>query len=170
MRLWFWLSIYIALLWACTWVRPIAAEDTEIKILSRQTLTGNAADCLNMSLSADTRFAACRAAAESGGGDARRNLGSPQDYAEAVEWFRRAAEQGDTSAQLNLGSMYFRGEGVPQDYTMAHMWYNLAGTGVGGEYARELRDNVAAQMTPVQIAEAQRLAREWAAAHQAGAK
>lgn len=60
--------------------------------------------------------------------------------------------------------MYHRGDGVPQDYVLAHMWWNLAAA-QGVEDARGLRDNVAGMMTPSQIEEAQRLAREWSAAH-----
>ena len=39
---------------------------------------------------------------------------------------RRAAKQGEASAQYNLGLMYFRGEGVPQDYGAAFDWFQLA--------------------------------------------
>ena len=40
-----------------------------------------------------------------------------KDYKEAIKWFRLAAEQGHSSAQINLGSIYENGEGgVPQDY------------------------------------------------------
>jgi TPR repeat protein len=56
--------------------------------------------------------------------------------------------------------MYFQGQGVPQDYIIAHQWANLAAAR-GAENAVELRDGIAAKMTPAQIAEAQRLAREW---------
>ena len=52
--------------------------------------------------------------------------GVPQDYAEAVKWYRLAAEQGDALAQNNLGAMYDNGEGVPQDYAEAVKWYRLA--------------------------------------------
>ena len=41
--------------------------------------------------------------------------GVPQDKGEAVEYFRRAAEQGNATAQNNLGGMYLNGCGVPQD-------------------------------------------------------
>jgi len=37
--------------------------------------------------------------------------------------YRLAAEQGFADAQLNLGAMYGKGEGVPQDYVQAHMWF-----------------------------------------------
>ena len=52
--------------------------------------------------------------------------GVPQDYAEAVKWYRLAAEQGDAVAQYNLGVMYDNGQGVPQDYAEAVKWYRLA--------------------------------------------
>ena len=49
-----------------------------------------------------------------------------QDYAEAARWYRRAAEQGDAGAQLNLGVIYGKGHGVAQDYTEGGRWYRLA--------------------------------------------
>ena len=49
-----------------------------------------------------------------------------QDDKEAVKWFRMAAEQGITEAQLNLGYMYHKGEGVLQDYKEAVKWYRMA--------------------------------------------
>ena len=53
-------------------------------------------------------------------------LGVPQDAAEAVAWYRRAAEQGDATAQSNLGAMYAEGLGVPQDAAEAVAWYRRA--------------------------------------------
>ena len=118
-----------------------------------------------------------RRAAERGDADAQHLLGLmyangqgvPQDDAEAMTWYRRAAEQGHAAAQDNLGVMYANGQGVPQDYTLAHMWFNLAGAG-GLEEAAEARNDIAKDMTPAQIAEAQRMAREWMAAQGARAK
>ena len=52
--------------------------------------------------------------------------GVPQDYAAAVSWYRKAAEQGDADAQYNLGVMYDAGQGVPQDYAAAVSWYRKA--------------------------------------------
>jgi TPR repeat protein len=52
--------------------------------------------------------------------------GVPQDYKEAVMWWRLAAEQGIASAQTSLGIMYDNGQGVPQDYAQANKWYRLA--------------------------------------------
>jgi TPR repeat protein len=72
--------------------------------------------------------------AERGDASAQYNLGImydngygvPQDYAEAVRWYRLAAEQGYASAQFNLALMYRNGEGVPQDDAEAVRWYRLA--------------------------------------------
>ena len=55
-----------------------------------------------------------------------RGRGVPQDLNEAVEWFRRAADQRDAAAQFYLGVMYSEGQGVPQDYAEAVKWYRLA--------------------------------------------
>ncbi len=63
-------------------------------------------------------------------------------------------------AQFSLGVMYSKGQGVPQDYVQAHMWVNLAAA-QGLEAARNNRDLASKQMPPAQLAEAQRLAREW---------
>ena len=91
--------------------------------------------------------------------------GVPQDYDEAAKWYRKAAEQGYATAQFNLGSAYGKGWGVPHDLVQAHMWLNLAASRYrpGTERAKAVknRDIVAEKMTPAQIAEAQRLAREW---------
>jgi TPR repeat protein len=82
------------------------------------------------------------------------------DYATALREWRPLAEQGQTEAQHNLGELYAEGKGVPQDYVQAHMWYNLAAAN-GDKLAAEFRDGLAKQMALAQIAEAQKLAREW---------
>jgi TPR repeat protein len=89
-----------------------------------------------------------------------RGEGVPQDYREAAQWYSLAAEQGYVNAQLNLGALYFEGKGVPQDYVQAHIWFNLASAN-GSTKAADDRELVAQKMTPDQIAEAQRRAREW---------
>jgi TPR repeat protein len=58
-------------------------------------------------------------------------LGVPQDHAQAVTWYRKAADQGYGLAQQFLGEMYENAWGVPQDYAQAHMWFNLWGLRVG---------------------------------------
>ncbi len=89
-----------------------------------------------------------------------KGQGVTQDYAEAIKWFRKAADQGNASAQYNLSVMYHFGQGVTQDYVQAHMWYSLAAAR-GEKEASGWRDLLAEQMIPEQIAEAQRLARKW---------
>jgi uncharacterized protein len=51
--------------------------------------------------------------------------GMPQSYAEAVRWYRLAANQGIAIAQFKLGIMYHDGQGLARDYVQAHMWFNL---------------------------------------------
>ena len=134
-----WLPICVSLLWACVVPYPVVAEDVDI------------ADC---EVTPAARFVACRAAAEQGNVYAQLLVGSayrfgegvPQDYAEAVKWYRRAAEQGEASAQNNLQAVpwyrraaeqphavaqyslgvYHYGQGIPQDYAEAMKWYRRA--------------------------------------------
>ncbi len=91
--------------------------------------------------------------------------GVPQDYAKAVKWYRKAAEQGYAKAQFMIGFMYYEGRGVTQDYVQAHVWYNLAVSRLPPSEARnnvgKVRDLLAKRMTPAQLSEAQKLAREW---------
>jgi len=114
-----------------------------------------------------------RLAADQGFAEAQASLGVayiqgqgvPQDYAEAVKWCRKAADQGIARAQGALGLMYEQGWGVAQDYVLAYTWLNLSASreyvAEGRDILTKLRDEVAAMMTPSQIAEAQRMAREW---------
>jgi hypothetical protein len=55
-----------------------------------------------------------------------KGQGVPQDYKEAVKWYRLSAEQGVAQAQYKLGWMYSNGLGVPQDYKEAVKWYRLS--------------------------------------------
>ena len=90
--------------------------------------------------------------------------GVQEDDAEAVRWYRLAAEQGHADAQSNLGGMYTRGEGVPEDLVYAYMRYNLSAA-QGNETAQSNKDIIEQRMTREQIAEAQRLSREWIEEH-----
>ena len=89
-----------------------------------------------------------------------QGAGAPQSAQMALFWFNRAAVQGDVLAFTKLGWMYAQGRGMLQDFVQAHMWYNLSAA-QGDQRAIEARDALAKQMTPTQIAEAQKLAREW---------
>jgi S1-C subfamily serine protease len=114
-----------------------------------------------------------RMAAEQGDAMAQHNLGFmyahgrgvARDDVKAGRWYRMAAEQGLTDAQHNLGLMYADGAGVSQDDVLAYMWLNLAAArSPQGEQRRisaQLRDEVAARLTPAQRARGQELARNW---------
>jgi len=109
-----------------------------------------------------------RSLAEQGNADAQYHLGHmyfvgqgiPQDYAETLKWYRRAADQGLSLAQFALGLIYYMGHAVPEDKVLAHKWFNLSAA-QDHTQAAFLRNNIASRMTPAEIAEAQRLAREW---------
>ena len=80
---------------------------------------------------------------------------------EASEWYRKAAEQGHAEAQRVLGRMYAEGDGVPEDYVEAYMWFNIAAAH-GNEYtAKSFIDKLLAKMSQEQIAEAQAMTRKW---------
>jgi uncharacterized protein len=114
-----------------------------------------------------------RLAAEQGNAKAQYLLGLfyfdgqgvAQSYTEAAKWFRRAAEQGNDEAQFELAGAYFFGFGVPQDYIEAHKWANLAVSRGAEEITRQshftMLETIAERLTPEQIVEAQKLAREW---------
>ena len=85
-------------------------------------------------------------------------FGVEKDYVTAHKWWTLAAQQGHATAQANLGVMYEKGYGVEKDYVTAYKWWTLAARS-------DLRDAMAQKMTPDQITEAERLAREWQARH-----
>jgi hypothetical protein len=86
--------------------------------------------------------------------------GVSKDYTECARWWQRAANHGYAEAQVDLGTLYDVGLGVPRDYVMSYMWYNLAAA-QGDRSAVEQRTALVDRMTPNQVAEAQRMAREW---------
>ncbi len=97
-----------------------------------------------------------------------RGWGVPKDAVQAMRWYRRAAEQGSTAAKASLGDMYAEGLDVPQDGVQAHTWFNLAAKQASSEDRAKFeatRDAIAERLTSNQLDEAQRLAREWDAAH-----
>jgi TPR repeat protein len=83
-----------------------------------------------------------------------------KDYKTAYKLLLPFAEQGDALAQKNLGLMYYKGQGVPQDYVKAHMWARLdkySNTPGMIQYTQDLEK----KMSPSQIEEAQEMARNW---------
>ncbi len=97
--------------------------------------------------------------------------GVAKNPAEAVRWYRAAAEQGEPDAQVYLGLKFATGSYVDQNYIEAYKWFSLASgqatTSLVADLMSpaELRDFVAGKMTPADISEAQRLAREWLEQH-----
>jgi uncharacterized protein len=95
--------------------------------------------------------------------------GVQQDYAKAVEWYTKAAEQGMPRAQFNLGSMYAGGQGVPVNFAEAYYWLALAAdiwSGARQQDAVNARDMVAARLSASDLSSAQERAKKWLAGHQ----
>ncbi len=152
--------------------------ETALVIFRQLAAQGNAAAQYNLGVIYDKGLGVAqnykaavkwyRKAAAQGNASAQYNLGAMygnglgvrQDYGEAMRWYEMAADQGNAAAQYNLGIMYDSGLGVTQDYVQAHIWYNIAAAR-GLKTSRKNRDLIAKSMSPEQIAEAQRLAREW---------
>ena len=88
-------------------------------------------------------------------------------YATALKEWTPLAKQGNAVAQYNLGVMYDNGQGVPQDYIRAHMWFNIS-VSTGYENAIKGRDIVARKLTPADLSAAQKLARECVAKNSKG--
>ena len=115
-----------------------------------------------------TAYRLFRSLAEQGDAKAQYNLaimydegeGVALDDAEAVRWYTKAAEQGHAKAQYNLALMYENGEGVRHNVVAAHMWFSLA-LARGFDRAEPALERLAGRMWPAQIAEAERLARNW---------
>src|SRR5207249_1402680 len=82
-------------------------------------------------------------------------VGVAQDMAEAVKWYRRAAEQGDVQAEVALAQACASGQGAPQDLAEAYVWLSQA-MAHGNKDAEEERDNLLAKMTPELIFEARK--------------
>ena len=153
---------------AAAWYRKAADQGDEVSSVAQLNLGSMYDKGEGVPQNYAVAAAWYRKAADQGNGTAQLNLGNKyfkgegvsQNYAAAAAWYRKAADKGASDAQYNLGNMYFKGQGVPQDYGHAHMWFNLAAA-QNNANAIKNRDIVAKQMTPVQIAEAQKLAREW---------
>ncbi|MCG3771701.1 MAG: Secretory immunoglobulin A-binding protein EsiB [Nitrosomonadaceae bacterium] len=102
-----------------------------------------------------------RKAADQGHVIAQYELGSRAKGAEAVKWYRKAADQGHPNSQGQLLIMYLSGDGVARDLVQAYKWDALGGGDANGFIRRDSDAFFAKHMTPSQIAEAQKLVREW---------
>jgi hypothetical protein len=108
--------------------------------------------------------------AENGDSDAQYKLGllyltgngALQDFAEAAKWLRLAAEQGYALAQYELGLIYRSGYGLAIDQVQSYVWLNLAAAG-GVQQAVGARDDVMRSLNTRQLAQAQKISRDWLA-------
>ena len=90
--------------------------------------------------------------------------GVAENDGEAFDWYERAAARGHPLAQHDLAVMYASGAGVRQDPVRAHMWLTIA-LAAGHPLMARHRNRIARNMSPTQIAEADRLAAEWIGKH-----
>jgi TPR repeat protein len=105
-------------------------------------------------------------AADGGNAEAQFQLGAmyfnghgvAQDRNEATRRFHDAAIQGNREAQYIVGMMYWDGRGVAKDFVSAYMWFDVASTN-GNKQAAESGKRIAASLSSLDIAEAQRRAR-----------
>lgn len=91
-------------------------------------------------------------------------IGLRKDLVQAEYWYRKAAEQGDPFAQAGVAILYQFGKGVKADLVEACMWYTLASAGSKGgdhESIADMLDDITRLMTPEQLTEARKRAKEW---------
>jgi TPR repeat protein/GAF domain-containing protein len=91
--------------------------------------------------------------------------GVSHDEKEAARWFTKAAEHGNIVAQSKLGSLYWSGRGVPQDFNKAYFWTVLARAG-GDEASKALAPFIAARLTSAQAQAIKQEAEVWFQQHQ----
>ncbi len=89
-----------------------------------------------------------------------KGQGVDQSYDEAVKWFGSSAEQGVSQAQMRLSKLYAAGKGVPQDYEYAFAWASVA-QHLGNSYAPPQVGKMAAELSPEELAEAQKLSNQF---------
>ncbi len=90
--------------------------------------------------------------------------GVRQSDRDAIEWFRRAAEQKYTPALSALGAQYWAGKGVSQDYAKAYFWYDLA-LAQGDENADSHLQDISTELTQDEVANTHEQAKAWLQAH-----
>ena len=83
-------------------------------------------------------------------------------YDSAFKGFARLSTKGSIVSQYHLGLMYLKGMGALQDYCYAHLWFNIAAS-QNHKKARIQLEKLTKKMSIHQVAEAQKLARAWAA-------
>lgn len=81
------------------------------------------------------------------------------DYTQEISATTATAE-----ALFEIGMKYCTGHEVSQNFVMAHKWFNLAAM-KGSETAKQYRCEISREMSPHDVADAQRLARAWLTLH-----
>jgi len=107
--------------------------EAQFEAMQPQTQVGQAPSRAPASPPSDVSVA-LHIQASQGNADAQYSLGMMyetgagelKDYAEARQWYEKAAAQGNARAQSYLGTLYAKGQGVPQDYAVARQWYEEA--------------------------------------------
>ena len=121
--------------------------------------------------------------AEAGDCDAQTQLGRlyfeakgvTRDYEQAIAWWRKAANQGQQKAQIVLGDLYYQGDhvaircpancGIQRNLVTAYKWYRLGERGAyykaEKEYLKLILPYIRAEMSPLELQEAEKLITEW---------
>lgn len=86
------------------------------------------------------------------------------DYLPAVRLFRPLAEQGNSKAQAQIGTMYRKGEGMTVSLTRAFMWFSVAARRGDARAKAGLRE-VSKTMTPAEMSQAKAMADACAASN-----
>jgi TPR repeat protein len=86
-------------------------------------------------------------------------MGNPANFEATIEPSSVTAEQ-----LLELAMHYCLGKGVSQNLVAAHKWFNIAAL-KGSTAARQYRCELAREMSPNDVALAQREARDWLTVH-----
>ena len=91
---------------------------------------------------------------------AKGEIGESRDMAQAAKYWERAANLGDPAGQLDIGVMYWRGEGVPKDLIKAHAWLLLSAKATEWKASTGNLDNIIKEMSEEQINQGKVLAKK----------
>jgi hypothetical protein len=103
--------------------------------IDRRINEANAAPLVTKSVSLPNLTGTVLAYAQAGDANRQNQIGKmcyygdcmPQDYEQAVEWWTKAAKQGNYEAQISLVSAYRTGTGVEKNQKLANYWLEQAG-------------------------------------------
>lgn len=127
------------------WPAPASSSEENYRramslLLSNSSLTDHGDTAALLQSAAEAGFAPAQTAL--GTTYERGSLGTP-DIQLAIQWYTKAANQGDWIAQLSLGRIFFRGSAVPRDTSAAKRWFAQAaasGDGASALYLGRLYD------------------------------